>query len=475
MHRHKRQRKGFTLIELLVAVTLLGLMLFLVNELFQTTSVAVTTSVQQSKAIASTRSLGEQIRDDTAKMVGPARQGSGGYIVIIQRRIPQVTMLDPNNLAEFKTEYIRSDQIVFIRDAVGMRSMTPQDGASYQSNLIGQPGDVAKVYYGHGQRLENDGTIPGTGANYRLGGDNAGFDRVGSDWILCRQALLFNPTDAIALAAGQPNPTVAGAPNRYTHAANASAYSQVRNTGFSGNKLAYMGLTDVTAQRYYAPSDPGALVSQFTNPNSLTNIAALNGAYLNTSYYQPNLPLRVNPSPTQTGYEPWAIAQSHPILAPNCSDFVVQFAADLNGNGRVDTDGPSQRPSQADRRGNTLWYDCFDPNAARVNWSGTTWQNLLDSRFQPFVNIDQNTKAFIFKVDDGLPFTQIQNRSLTSAWPYMIRIRYRLHGNRGRLRSNDPGALTDGIDNNGDGNVDEVGEDQIAGRWFEHIIKVPRP
>ena len=87
---------------------------------------------------------------------------------------------------------------------------------------------------------------------------------------------------------------------------------------------------------------------------------------------------------------------------------------------------------------------------------------------------DQN--IFIFRVDDdtahpGPVGTAINN----SSWPYLIRIRYRLHDTRGRLESNYRDAIRDGIDNDGDGTTDEADEERISGRWFERIISVPRP
>ncbi len=489
MHKRHTQRKGFTLVELMVAVSILGIMLFLINELFQTTSAAVTTSVQQSKSVAGTRLIGEQIQSDTDAMLGPddRRGASGGYLVIIQRRVLNVPLQNTTNLAEFTTPFIRSDQLVFIRNAGGLRSMTPQDADSFRSNLVGKSDDYAKVWYGHPQRLNNDGSIPGNTANFQLGGADAGFDRIGSDWILGRQALLFNPTDAFEESRPTPraNPTVAGQPNSYIFARDAYSGSRVFNSTYSREtRIINNGLTDVTIQSYFNPADPNALVSQLTNP-ALPNEAERNRLYLNTAYYLRNFPLRVNTSPTDTNFASWSVAQTHGILAPNCSDFVVQFAADLNGNGRLDTTANNG----SDLGGDIRWYDGFNTNPGPANWN-TGWQDIDTSRpgrAQPFVRIDNDTRAFIFRLDDyraldpvatGLP--PIAERQQRSMWPYLLRIRYRLHGNRGRLAGNDPSALVDGIDNDGDqgqpgGGVDEPGEDQIPGQWFEHIIRVPRP
>lgn len=477
MHKPTRQHAGFTLIELLVAVSLLGLLLFLINDLFTNTSAAVSTSAQNSKVIATARVIGQQIDDDTRAMLGP-KAGEGGYIVIIQQRIKGAKFINPDTLAEFTDPNfeLRSDQLVFIRDAVGVRSMTPQDAQSYRSNLVGQPGGVARVWYGAGLRTKTDGTPLGTGGSFRLGRPDAELDSIGNNWVLARQCLLFNPRDEVV------NRVVSDAPGAYVNAVTARRDSPVQGVGgYSGPKTLYMGLTDVTRQNYALATDSTSLVNQLEDPN--VQPAAQIANYLNTAFaYNPDNRLRVNPSPSpaDTGYEPWAIAQTHPILATHCSEFVVQFAADLNGNGLIDTvegGGP-------DDRGNGIyWYDALTPTNQGFNflWSNSTRPQpstgLPADYFQPYVNINQDMKAFVFRFSDDEPIdpNTSPTRQTYSNWPYLIRIRYRLHDDRGRLKSNNPAALSDKLDNDGDGSVDEAGEDRASGRWYEHIIRVPRP
>ncbi|MFN3165858.1 MAG: type II secretion system protein J [Phycisphaeraceae bacterium] len=471
MHTPKRQHAGFTLVELMVSISILALMLFLINEIFNSTSVAVTTSVQNAKNIAATRIVGEQWQDDASAMVGPDTNGEGGYIVIIQQRQRGVPMLDPRNLAEVPNPVdLRTDQIVFIRNAAGLRSITPQDAISFRNNLIGQDvGGFAKVWYGHVLRTQPDGRAPGFTPEFQLGGDSAGFDRIGSDWILGRQAMLFNPVDEVAVATGsRTDPTIRGNLAQYTYADNAYYGSLVQNSGYGGPRTAFMGLTDVTRQNYGPANDATgeSMLFQLLDPSFTRDQQRDN--YLRTAYRNPAQRLRVNPapSPADTNYASWAIAQGHAILAPNCSEFIIDFAADFNGNGRVDMQQPG---GGQDIDGAIVWYDA-------LKMTGTfQWQRPSEPAFQPFVNLGADAKAFVFRVDDVKQFDSNDPAGGSSCWPYLIRIRYRLHDTRGRLTSNDPGALTDGIDNNGDGAVDEADEDQISGRWYEHIIKVPRP
>lgn len=467
MHPSTRQHAGFTLVELLVSISILSMMLFLINEIFNSTSIAVTSSVQNSRNIAAARVNGEQIQADADAMVGPTLSGDGGYIVIIQRKLRDVTMRDPRNLAEVTIPEMRSDHLVFIRNAAGLRSMTPQDPGSYRTNLIGpEVGGYAKVWYGPALRAQPDGLPTGNGAAFRLGGAEAGFDRIASNWIFGRQALLFNPIDERVLAnASRPDPTIQGNLAQYTYANNANYNSPVQNLSYPGPKLLFMGLTDVTQQSYGPRNDANSLLFQLTDG---TDYTVQRDNYLRTAYYNLDQAMRVNtaPDPEQTGYASWAIAQGHGIFTQSCSEIIVDFAADLNGNGKIDT----QAGGGTDDNGAIFWYDA-------LKTPGTyQWQKSIVPQFQPYVNFNADTKAFVFRVDDALPFdTSDVANTRPSNWPYLIRVRYRLHDTRGRLMSNEPGALADGIDNNGDGSIDEVDEDRISGRWYEHIIRVPRP
>lgn len=463
---------GFTIIELMVTLTILGLMLFLVNHLFNDTSRAVTTSVQASKTIAQSRSINEQLTLDADAMVGPDSNlaNEGGYIVIIQQRLLGVPMLDPQTLAEVPNPVtLRSDQLLFIRDTTGsgLRSMTPKRADRYGTDLAisSSTSPRAKVWYGHVQRTEPNGT-PRTGANTGLGQSAAGADRIGSNLILGRQAMLFNPPGLVTASD--------------VYADTAYYLSPVRNfVGAPASPQSYKGFTDVTALSY------STLVTQLTNgtddafPGSTDN-----GDYLATAYPNANQRLHVNPAPdaTDTNYASWAIAQSHPILAQSCSEIIIDFAADLNGNGRIDRQrGGDPTPGTGDTTGPIFWYDAlantnFGTGTGQVQWRQ---QSPATDFIQPWnsVNLGPNARAFIFRVDDAAAFSGTLGTpgSEHSYWPYMIRIRYRLHDTRGRLTSNEPSALRDGLDNDGDSVLDETGEDRISGRWFERIISVPRP
>ena len=443
------KRHGFTIVELIVTMAILGLMLFLINQLFNDTSSAVQTSVQTSKTIATTRSINEQLSADADAMVGPGLGNDGGYIVIIQQRLPNIPMLDPQTLAELPNDVdLRSDQLLFIRDAVGLKSMTPAGASTYGTNFVGQPGGRAKVWYGHAQRTQPNGQ-PRTGANTGLGGSAAKLDRVGSNWIMGRQAMLFNPTNEAT------SNTLSSVPSGFTHAATAAYNSTVNNaTGYT-SPIAWKGLSDITAQDYgpYDPNNaPVTLLDQLSDP--AITLATRNASYHSTAYPDASSRLHVNTAPDagSTNYASWSIAQTHAILAQGCSEIIVDFAADLNGDGDFDrTTG-----------GAILWYDA-------LRQSAFSWTNP-GSGIQPRTLDGTNQKIFVFRADDDGEHNSVTDPG--SSWPYMIRIRYRLHDTRGRLTSNYNEVL---VDNDGDGTTDEIDDDKISGRWFERIISVPRP
>lgn len=460
---NRPRQHGFTIVELLVTMTILGLMLFLVNQLFNDTSRAVTTSVQVSKTVAASRSINEQLTIDAAAMIGPDSDlnNEGGYIVIIQERLPDVAMLNPQTLGEVPNPVdLRIDQILFIRDAEGLKSMTPSGPNSYGTDIVGEAGDRAKVWYGHGQRvLANGQRRTLTLANAQLGGANAQLDRVGSDFILCRQAMLFNPSSLDT--------------TNDTYTDTALNFSTVRNpgTGAPVPPRSYCGLTDVTVQDY---RDLLTVLTDGTNDDN---------QYRNTAYYALNDRLSVNPSPSvdDTDYASWAIAQGHPILAPNCSEMIIDFAADLDGDGQIDTAFGGQGGANAP----VWWYDGIEQPFMGSAANNGTWEAQA-GLVQPQIVDNANFQQFIFRVNDDVSFDDAGGTvgsagTAHSYWPYLIRIRYRLHDTRGRLTSNYADALRDGLDNDGDGNPDvngggtDVDEDRISGRWFERIIRVPRP
>lgn len=452
---------GFTLTELLISVGLLSILLVLISQLFGETSTAVSTSVRTSAVLAATRSTSDQMNRDFKQMLGPSSDPNeaGGYIVIINQQIPDVSFPNARNGGEFVQPFIRSDHIAFVTSVPGSKPMTPRNANSYNNDLV--PSEYAVVTYGHGKRTERDG-LPRTGGD--IGAPDAGLDRLATDLILARHSTHFAPPPVTP----GPNDLIVATDR---HADGPFSTSVVVNPGtYSGSAILAAGLTDVTNRPYF-----DSVNGFFNQLLDLDNTSQPSDAfYVNTTFV--NSRLQVNPAPTDGDFESWRIAQTHGILAPNCSEFIVQFAGDLDNDGDIDTDDNGTPGNPADDF--IIWYDAFNGNFnSATAWAGMTKPGNTNV-FTAGATVN-DPSVFIFRVGDTSPDPSNIGDAGNSRWPMLIRIRYRLHDARGRITSNDPAALVDGIDNDRDGLADaadpERDEDQISGRWFEHIYRVPRP
>jgi|GEM_PF-2479061 len=480
MHSRIRKQAGLSIIELMITMSLLLLLLFLMDELFRDTSAVISRGIQTTKIIATTRSASEQIKADAEEMIGPDDEG---YIVIIQER-RNGFMRDPKTLVETPVQGLRSDQLVFIRNAAGLRSMTPQGDDGFGSDFIGT--NYAKVWYGHVLRTLPNGARAGVTANHYLGGSQSGLDRIASDYILGRQALLFNPANSAASDITVQQMVTSGVTPAPTYTFDPYFVSVVTNPISPSPTPAkvHMGLTDVCYLEYAPPLNSSYFSFRLSSP-AFTIAQQNNYYYFTAAHSNADWRPRVNthPDSTATNFAASNIAQAHPIFAPNCSEFIIDFAADLDADGEIDNvygGNDNSYPNQI------FWYDGLSPVQPNLGDAslpgGKNWQEQpspLDATVLPLPYIadksNNDYKVFIFRVNDDEPFTAAGTGH--SYWPYLIRIRYRLHDTKGKLDSNDPNSGRDGRDNDGDGLIDsaDIDEDKISGRWYEHIIHVPRP
>jgi len=112
---------------------------------------------------------------------------------------------------------------------------------------------------------------------------------------------------------------------------------------------------------------------------------------------------------------PKEISRLHPLLASGCSDFNIQVATEIGNDGTP-------------------------------NWPADPSQVLPSGASAPMSRTVNGRTAYIWPHDN------------TSNWPKLIRIQYRLHDERGRLRSTPP----------------DGGRAQ-PGQWYEHVRRVPQP
>lgn len=458
---------GFTLVELLVTIAVVTLMMFLVNRLFTDTANVVSRGAQTSDILAKSMTINRQIQQDAAAMIGP--QGSGGagtgFLVIINKRIDDrgVPMPSTNTPGYVDTTNLRSDQLVFFREARdGTAQVLQPLSPSAENTFAGAKSSsfvapYARIWYGHADRTAVDGTI--TGAD-TLVTAASGPNLLGHNWILGRQAMLLCEENVDEGKSGSTNESTWT--SSLTNYIDGVAYnSRVEENSYRGEPTAagvttqnWMGLHDVSdwplyfvnaddrgtngRQSVIAPSSITDTDHYLVNDGMANNVyktRALSSAFVGKR-------LRVNPVPQGEEYYAWEYAQMHPYLAENISEFVVQFAGDYSPvDGEIDRSG-----------GEIVWYGLPYGGGSEVPpTNGGSTHNPIANTAQITnvggdvdINVDH---AYIFRHDDP------------DSWPYLIRIRYRIHDLRGSFTS----KITVGGT-----------EETISGQWFEVIIPVNR-
>ncbi len=461
----RKAHHGFTIIELIVAVGVASLLLFMVNFIFNDATRAVSRGIALSDIIADTRGGSDQFDIDAAVMVGPTTSPAteaGGFQVIANHQINAQVRRGPRLREEAAT--VRADQLVFIRlrddGSNRLLPMTPKTNGTFQNDFLrdtndpnsGYTAEHVKVWFGHVQLTTSVGASGGA-----LG---SGSNRIANDWVLGRQAMFLV----------DESPGNQAIPNNHIHAA-ASARFNESVGGYGTHKppvatvpdLVYAGLTDMAGQ-VLGPQSVAGSINQLlgaTASNAAYRTAAYNYAYLSQRLWANPAP-RVDNSGDLYGIAAWQVAQMHPIFLNHVSDFIVEFAADTDLDGEIDThdhDGSNATPEII------KWYvdDDFanEPGTGGYDASRpATYPLPAGSAYRTAV-YDTNPPggaagAFVWRHDDANFLVQTDSATYPnqpSFWPYMIRIRYRMHDSRG---------------------VIESGDNQ-HGMWFEHVIRVKRP
>lgn len=521
--------RGFTLVELLVAISIVVVMLFLMNQVFFSTSQAVGQGVGLSRVMDDSRAMMQQFARDAALMIGPdgklidgtpSGSSQGGVLIILQKRVMATV---PDRFSGEKRREVRSDQLVFIRTVDGETPLAPATTNSY-TNTNSAP--FARVWYGHGRRTAPNGSDddmdPGLGDNvtktngHYLGAP-LGRNELASQWILCRQALqLFPGTDQ-----NQPGIPPIHYNGGWITCGHDTGASLGELNGYGNSSIPntlrlnmYMGFSDSAWFAYEGDSRYGGMVggrasdypnwtpaaAQYRLWSSLNDPQYVERAVVNYTYGYKQL--RVNPKPeyknpsetSQYDYAAWQVAQMHPYLMARVSDFIVEFAGDYFDNdgpmylgqadGRIDTDVAASGVDADGTEyryggGNIVWYT--SPVEGYSNAPGPT--NNKFTLKQPIsyrmpksgmlkdvmelnpnggvlkvggTDIPHANTAFVFRHDDEAIDRNGNGRLEPEdcRWPYLIRLRWRMHDPTNRLW--DPA-------------------DGEAGKWFEQIIAVPRP
>ena len=531
------QSRAFSLVELLVTVAVISILLLLISQLFDSTRGAVSRGVALSDIIGQTRTMESQLDDDFKAMVGPHEdaggtpwtdlagdtQNAGGVLMIVYHVFDNAdhdgdgdidgtdaAVIAPLAGVPFETDQgtvyrnVVSCELVFVRERGDQFPISPAATNTYSPTTDNGRARYILTRYAHLKRTNRDGSP----TNTDLG---TGIERLGTEWILGRQALFLAESTSVSGVTGLP-----------IHAdgtwdgADVDGYGSGANAPPFGTEFQF-AITDYCNYSLYDPNTgisdhgEGAIVGGLTPAGSnqdrrlwasLTETSYESRALINYTFA--TYELVANPVPTVPDPLPWQIAQMHPYFLQGVSDFVVEFAADiadveitgtpsLNPDGDLDRHG--QFPADVDDFGNAydeipaggiVWYT--HPDLA--NYPGGTngydstqpltfdvpngYEPYVDSGDMPGGARDFAVGAMVWRHDDDAedhdtdPSTPQQGirtgigdldgdgadaSDQPSYWPYLIRIRYRLHDAKGQIESSDG----------------------VHGIWFEHIVPVNRP
>lgn len=470
------KKAGFTLVELMVAVAVTTVLILAINSIFSNVSAGVSTGIANSDILAKNRIIAKQLQGDFDEMVGPLENG---ILIIVNQRIGEPN--NPNDgvlvLAEDDqnengntdvgdiTRDARIDQLVFIRHRGDAEPLVPGNANSFSNSTDAM---YAKVWYGHCRRTAPDGSmnqIGRLGAKDTTPGAGLGINQLAGDWILGRQALFlsmapstFNARALGAYADGDvsiPSPwnVPAGLDKLYM------GVSDIAQSGLSAEdarnpKTAIVGgkkpTTTSDNYRLWLDLDAKSYAELALTHAYVDFNGTVNGESRDVKRLWCNPAPQYNPADSDYQYGSWQIAQMHPYLAGNVSDFVVEFAGDytdqrINPTSITPGNPISGKPNgilDTYNDGSIIWYglDITPPTSAFLT-KDSTGKNQKPIRGQYTSTGISRDVRYVFRHGPG-----------GTNWPYMIRIRYRVLDHRGKA-------------------LDTTGE---PGRWFEMVLPVNR-
>lgn len=468
-------RSGFTMLELLVSVASTLVMVLFLHQIFSSMALAVVMGKATSDIINGSRVLSQQLGEDGQAMVGAVpppndpnkpppydQPAQPGFLVIMQQSYPAVLR------AGEQPRRVRSDQIIWIVDRRSYGSGPPQPRSpGYANSFADAESDAryARVWYGHVSPADANGF----GTNSHPGGPG---NLPASNWVLGRHTLFFDAAAATQIHID------------YQGRTDDSAFWFVRNYPLNGPGRPpalhwHVGLSDVINQDF-----AGVLIDFLAMP-PVKGYPYPQGPYQYTFGFE-RLWCNTDPTPGAAP-QTWQVAQMHPYLVGNVSDFQIDFAGDL-----VDNLNPLREPDgMVDLVNDEIkWYSHFFNNDSKDPAMGFSGHYLYDADNDGVVDADEvepyrddlpttyhtpvrpegltNTappamRPTYHRKDDVGPtgfgirpqnaeaaFVWQSNGAQVYSWPQLIRFRYRIHDRSGKLGDRD-GAL---------------------GKLFERIIQV---
>jgi len=443
-----RTCRAFTILELIVAISITVIMLLLINTLFQATSNGVSMGMSLSDVIGAGRAISDQIERDADLQLSPGGSPNGVLVIVCQK----YTAVPYKFRGKEFTRPVRSDQFMFTRtlgnsaNNFGAAPITPINDTTFSSATKTEMAGVEaiRVWYGHVLKTDETGT-----AASDLG--TPGPNQYANQWALGRHALFL---------VGGTAPTISN------YALGATSGSLLAGNVAPGEPL-FKGYTDVAYLSYSGDTTvaPGTFVYSgpavgMASPNTLWagdakvdyDPKALAYMFTGGNRMWCNPFPKIDATNTATWVTAGQIAQMHPLLMDNISDFIVEFAADA-----IDDIAPADEfDGEPDR----------DPITKELIWYGLAANPATNSQGPPPWDLRTLDPAVYFSPvasppagGAGAAYVFRHGGDNGKLWPYMIRIRYRIHDTRAQL-AGDPSP--------------EIGDTSNAGRWFEQIIKVRR-
>ena len=489
---------GFTIIELLVAVSITGILLFLINKIYNDAVGVARRGVQTADVIASHRGVADQIARDFKNQVPPgnAAYPGRGFMAILHKQINDVRMPDPSGGSGFLLEDLCADQMMFVRyasdlaitDGVTKVGDELLESAGPGNSSTFTPGssiraDYARVFYGHLDYTNEDGTRPTQTLVDATNGNSSGLMNNGWNWMLGRQALLLVGPQMISNSTG--NWVSSGGGPYWTTPFYNSTDGGISTGLPTADERMFMGYGDWTRYGLHSDQvwDQGGTNEVSRAQSNIVNNVIIG---LSSSDTPANFPLvtaqthsgtadsyrsrvydmtfgqvrlKANPVPAKT-LQSWQVGQMHPIAMMNVSDIIIEFAADTRDDSGIvytGSDSPDGRPD-VDSDGNIIWYGLNNP----PTWVASDFPDESGSGGVAFPDPnDPNNSNPTPAITPNADAAYVWRHDYRYNWPYLIRFRYRVHDTRGDLTSTawDSAAR----------------EDQpVSGKWFEVIVKVER-
>ncbi len=517
---YRRQRRlGITLIEMMVALAITTFVVLVVNQLFNSVTQTVARGTQASELLQKSRTVDEQLAYETelnvngdptksvswqSRMVGPAgRKGvePRGFLAIVQRVVQAPLTFEDGIRGE--TRFIRSDQLMFVYDQnsdldAGNKRL-PALAPSSQYSFAGDQRDsenaeYVRMWYGHVLQLrDTDNPCDLSNSDYQELelGNTAGPNNpniLAQDWILGRHALFLTDSNKNPAPPYFPYGPYVGSEN--FHPIAAAPVSQANNSPRLADGVA--DVANITLDELIN----GTAAYPTAGLDARPSLAVYQSSVLSMMFTQLPLMTASKPRDYKNGghMNAWDYSPSHTYFMGGVSDFIVEFAGDLTQGwftgvptvANTGADGELDR----DADGRIKWYAA--PITGFTNWnsagpdaafnedrprtyptpsSGTdpdeyaplVPQTITNGMFSPRQNSSTSAQAaFVWThKPTGSPaiagdFTQ---------WPWMLRIRYRLHDRRGdfegRQLTEDPNTWL------------QLTEPQTEpGVWYETILPV---